>query len=65
MEDNEKLLHKIEELEQRVQFLEETIEALSNISASETAKKFIVQRKNVLSMSQLLNSMTCNVKINE
>lgn len=63
MEDNEKLLQRIEELEQRVKFLEETFETLSNISASDKAGEYIEQRKRALSVSKLVSGLASNKSI--
>ena len=65
MEDNEKLVQRIQALEERVEFLEETVKTLTDISASETAQKYIEKRQQALAVSKLLNSASPSIKINE
>ena len=64
MEENEKLLQRVEALEQRVKFLEETFETLSNIRASDKAGEYIELRKRALSVSKLVSGLASNESIN-
>lgn len=65
MNELEQLKNEISSLKQRVDFLEETIKTLGDISSSETAKNYIEKRQQALAMSKLLNSAAPSIKINE
>ena len=65
MNELEQLRNEISSLKQRVDFLEETIKTLTDISSSETAKGYIEKRQQALAMSKLLNSATPSIKIDE
>lgn len=56
MEDIEKLIERITDLENRMKFLEDTISALSDMSVSEQMKEFLYKRQRALAFSKLMDA---------
>lgn len=64
MSEIDELKSKVENLEQRVTYLEETIQTLADINKSNQAGKYIANRQRAMAVANLVNSATARSELN-
>ena len=64
MSEIDELKSKVENLEQRVAYLEETIQTLADINKSNQAGEYIANRQRAMAVANLVNSAAARSELN-